>query len=119
MKSKEERARLVEQFKEIPIEAAVYQIRNKINGKLLVDSTRNLKTINGRMISLNGGTETNKELQKEWNEYGPDAFAIEVLEKLKPNDNPFVKIKDELNKLEQQWIEKLQPFGEKGYHSSK
>lgn len=119
MKNKEERARLLQQYNDIPIEAGVYRIRNKINGKILVDTTRNFKTLNGRTISLNSGTEFNKELQKEWNEFGSDAFIFEVLEKLKPNDNPFVKQKDELIQLKEHWIEKLQPFGDKGYHTAK
>ncbi len=118
-KSREERARLIAQYKEIPIEAGVYQIRNKLNGKLLVDSTPNLKTLNGRAGSLTLGSYPNKELQREWTEYGADAFVMEVLEVLKPSDNPFVNVKDELKQLEEKWIDKLQPFGDKGYHKLK
>jgi len=117
--SKEERARLLEQYKDIPIESGVYQIRNTINGKLLVDTTPNLKSLNGRVTSLNMGSYPNKELQKEWTEYGENAFVMEVLEVLKPSDNPFVVVKDELKKLQEKWIDKLQPFGDKGYHKSK
>ncbi len=117
--SKEERARLLEQYKEIKIEAGVYQIRNKINGKVLVDTTPNLKSLNGRAGSLSLGTYPNKELQREWTESGADAFAMEVLEVLEPSDNPFVNIKDELKQLETKWIERLQPFGDKGYHKLK
>jgi len=117
--SKEERARLLAQYKEIPIEAGVYRIRNTVNGKVLVDSTPNLKSLNGRKGSLNMGTYPNKSLQREWTEYGEDAFVLEVLEVLKPNDNPFVTVKDELKKLEEKWIEKLQPYGDKGYHKLK
>ncbi|MFB9274535.1 GIY-YIG nuclease family protein [Cohnella cellulosilytica] len=118
-KSREERAKLIAQYKEIPIQAGVYQIRNKQSGKVLVDSTPNLKSLNGRASSLNSGTFPNKELQREWSEYGEDAFAMEVLEVLKPSDNPFVNVKDELKELEAQWIDKLQPFGDKGYHKLK
>ncbi|MFC4597857.1 GIY-YIG nuclease family protein [Cohnella hongkongensis] len=117
--SKEERARLIAQYKEIPIEAGVYQIRNKVNGKVLVDTTPNLKSLNGRAGSLNLGTYPNKELQREWDEFGEDAFAMEVLEVLKPSDNPFVNVKDELKQLEEKWIDKLQPFGDRGYHKLK
>ncbi|WP_372634585.1 GIY-YIG nuclease family protein [Cohnella sp.] len=118
-KSKEERAQLIAQYKEIPIEAGVYQIRNNINGKVLVDTTPNLKSLNGRTASLNMGAYPNKELQREWTEYGEEAFTMEVLEVLKPSDNPFVNVKDELKLLEDKWIDKLQPFGEKGYHKLK
>ncbi len=116
MNRKEERAQMLQKFKQIPIEAGVYQIRNTINGKILVDSTLNLKSLNGRSFTLHMGTDNNKALQKEWNELGPPAFVIEVLEILKPSDNPFVVPKDELKKLEEDWIDKLQPYGERGYH---
>lgn len=117
--SKEERAKLLAQFNEIPVDAGVYQIRNKINGKIFVDSTPNLRTLNGRAGSLNMGNFPIKSLQAEWLEYGEDAFVMEVLEVLKPSDNPFVKVKDELKKLEETWIDKLRPFGDKGYHKLK
>ncbi|WP_256757569.1 GIY-YIG nuclease family protein [Cohnella sp. WQ 127256] len=119
MNNKEERARLVDQYKKIPIEAGVYQIRNTISGKLAVDTTPNLKSLNGRSMSLRMGTDKNKELQKDWNELGPDAFVMEVLEVLKPSDNPFVIQKDELKKLADKWIDQLQPFGDRGYHTVK
>jgi hypothetical protein len=119
MKRKEDRHKLIQQFKEIPIEAGVFQIRNTVNGKLFIDSTPNLKSLNGRSTSLRMGTYSNKALQKEWNEYGAQAFVMEVLEVLKPSDNPFVVPKDELKKMLASWIEKLQPYGERGYHSVK
>ncbi|RED54689.1 GIY-YIG nuclease family protein [Cohnella lupini] len=119
MKSKEDRAKLVQQYKEIPIEAGVYQIRNTANGKVYVHSTPNLRSLNGKTATLHSGTHRNKFLQTEWNEFGAGAFALEVLEVLKPSDNPFVNQKDELRQLEEQWIEKLQPYGDRGYHSVK
>ncbi|QJD82647.1 GIY-YIG nuclease family protein [Cohnella herbarum] len=119
MKSKEERANLVEQYSKIPIEGGVFQIKNTVNGKILVDKTPNFKSLNGRAVSLRLGSETNKALQKEWNEFGEDAFVMEILEVLKPSDNPFVSQKDELKKLVEHWIDKLQPFGDRGYHTIK
>jgi hypothetical protein len=119
MNRKEERARLLEQYKEIKIEAGVYQIKNKVNGKVFIEITRNLKSMNGRLVSLNAGSETNKELQREWNEFGADNFVLEVLEVLPPNDNPFVRVWDELKLLEKKWLDKLQPYGDRGYHTIK
>jgi hypothetical protein len=116
---KEKRAQLVEKFQDIPIQAGVYQIRNKVNGKLLVDSTPNLKSLNGRSTSLQLGSDRNAALQREWNEFGADSFAMEILEVLKPSDNPYFSVKDELKKLEEQWMNKLQPYGDRGYHALK
>lgn len=60
----------------------------------------------------------NKELQNEWNTYGADAFSIEMLETIKREEEKALSKKD-LLKLEAKWLEKLQPYGEKGYHSPK
>jgi len=112
-----DRRKLLKQaYKEIKPQAGVYQIRNTINQKVFVTSTANLKTINGRKISLETGTHMNKKLQAEVNEYGIDAFTFEVLEVLDLKEDGRQDIKDELKKLEEKWINKLQPFGEKGYN---
>lgn len=107
---------LIKQYKEIKIEAGVYQIRNTVNGKIFIIATPNLKTINGRLMELRGGSYSNKALQQEWNEYGESAFAFEVLEVLEEPEEGFFDKKDELKKLEKKWLQKLQPFGEKGYN---
>lgn len=68
---------------------------------------------------MNAGTNTNKTLQKEWNEYGEDAFVFEVLEILKEKKDGYFNAKDELKKLEEKWLDRLQPYGEKGYNRIK
>ena len=84
------RKELQEQAKEIKTEAGIYQIRNERNGKVYLDSTLNLKTINGQKFMLQMGSHLNKQLQAEWNEYGDDAFTIEVLEVLKKRITPIL-----------------------------
>ena len=108
---------LKQQYKETSVEAGVYQIKNTINNKILVGSTKNFKTLNGIkfMLETNGYT-TNKELQKEWNQYGKVAFRIDILEKMEKKDDPYFNEKEALLTLEEKWIEKLQPFGERGYN---
>jgi hypothetical protein len=116
MKNKERRAELLQQYNEIKIKAGVYQIRNTLNGKIFIDTTPNLKSLNGKSGLLELGHSPYKELQREWTEFGAQAFVFEVLEVLPPNDNPYVKTKDELKKLREKWLDKLQPYGERGYH---
>lgn len=108
---------LKQHFKETSVEAGIYQIKNTINNKILVGSTKNIKTLNGIkfMLETNGYT-TNKELQNEWNQYGKDAFTFDILEKLKKNDDPYFNEKEALFVLEEKWREKLQPYGELGYN---
>lgn len=113
------REELKQIYKEIKIEAGVYQIKNVKNGKVLVVGTPNLKTINGKRFELQMGTSINKTLQQEWNEFGEDAFVFEVLEVIEPKENPFYNVKDTVNKREEHWISELQPFGERGYNTMK
>lgn len=110
------RKELQEQAKEVKTEAGVYQIRNERNGKVYIDSTPNLKTINGQQFMLQMGSHLNRRLQAEWNEYGESAFVIEVLEVLKKDDNPYADPKDALAKCLERWFEKLEPYGDRGYH---
>ena len=108
---------LKQQYQEIEVVAGVYQIKNNLNGKRFVESTRNLKTINGVRFTLNNNTHMNKLLQSDWNEFGKDAFSIEILEKLKKDaKDPYFNEKEALKKLEEKWFDQLQPYGENGYH---
>lgn len=105
------------QYQEIEIIAGVYQIKNNMNGKLFVESTRNLKTINGVKFTLNNNTHMNKDLQLEWNEFGKDAFSIEILEALKKDESdPYFNEKEALKEMEQKWLDQLKPYGENGYN---
>ncbi|KWW15954.1 MULTISPECIES: GIY-YIG nuclease family protein [Bacillaceae] len=106
-------------FKETKVEAGIYQIKNQHNHKVFIASTRNLKTLKGKQFELSMGTSTNKALQEEWNHYGKDAFVFEVLEVLKPKETGFFDTKRELQKLEEAWLEKVQPYGERGYNKEK
>lgn len=75
-----------------------------------------MKTLNGRKFELEAGTSTNKELQKEWNEFGKEAFQFIILEYLKTPETGFFDEKRALQKLEEEWLEKVQPYGEQGYN---
>ncbi len=47
---------------------------------------------------------------------GEQSFAIEVLDELKPVDDPAYDYRDDLKELETMWMEELKPLGEQGYH---
>jgi group I intron endonuclease len=97
--------------------AGVYQVKNIVNGKVLLGSSLNLEgPLNRHKFMLKIGSHPNKALQKDWDELGPDQFAFEILEEVKVKEDPNFNLKDELTLLEQIWLEQLQPFGEKGYN---
>ncbi|MEH6942208.1 GIY-YIG nuclease family protein [Bacillus sp. JJ722] len=111
----ERKKELKQLYKETPIEAGVYQITNTKNQKLFIGSTRNLKTLNGIKFMLKNGGHTNRQLQEDAFQFGADAFEFKILEVLKKKETGFFDEKKELEKLEEKWIEELQPFGERGY----
>ncbi|MDO3412135.1 DUF2087 domain-containing protein [Saccharibacillus sp. CPCC 101409] len=103
-------------YKEIKQEAGVYRVVHTASGRSFVASLPNLKSMSGRQFELNNGSFQNKELQQDWNQYGADAFEFEVLEVLKPSENAYVTVREQLNELEEKWLNKLQPYGERGYN---
>jgi len=104
-------------YKERPKPAGVFQVKNNANGKVLLGSSLNLEgPLNSAKFMLSIGMHRNERLQKEWNEFGPDKFAFEILEVVQLKDDPNFNLNDELTLLEQIWFEKLQPTGERGYN---
>jgi group I intron endonuclease len=114
MKSRKE---LNREYRERPKPAGVFQVKNIANGKILLGSSLNLEgPLNSHQFMLRIGSHTNRALQKDWDEFGPDQFVFEILEVVKVRDDPNFNLDDELTLLEQIWLEKLQPFGEHGYN---
>lgn len=114
---KKTRKELVEEYKQLKNHMGVIQITNKLNGKIFVVAYPNLKnkwmTLQGQ---LSMGIHSNSQLVKDWKEMGPDAFTYEVLEEKESNE--VTDMRWELKKMEKPWIEKLQPYGDRGYNKS-
>ena len=112
---KKNRKELLEQYKQIKTFMGVYQIKNNTNGKIYIESFLNLKN---RWFNLKGqleiGRHINSQLQKDWKEFGAEAFTYDVLEEKESDD--IVDKRWELKQLEKKWMEKLQPFGDRGYN---
>jgi hypothetical protein len=117
MKTRQE---LKREYRERKKPAGVFQVRNTINGKILLGSSLNLEgPLNSHRFMLRIGRHRNAALQEEWNEYGEHCFAFEILETVKITDDPGFDIGEELTLLEEIWLEKLLPFGEKGYNTDR
>jgi hypothetical protein len=104
----------------------VYQIKNKVNGKLFIGSSLDLNGAwNKCNFFLRMGGHPNKELEQDWKAFGGDAFSFEIIDQIKPREEILPsfderkKYKDELEGMEQLWLEELQPYGERGYHKKK
>jgi hypothetical protein len=112
---KKRRKELLEEYKQFKTYMGIFQITNTVNGKIFISTCSNLKS---RWLTIRGQLDTgryaNLQLQKEWDELGADAFTYEVLEQ-KETDK-VIDIRWELEQMEKPWLEKLQPYGVKGYN---
>jgi group I intron endonuclease len=115
--AKKSRKELNQEYMKHPKPAGVFQIKNTANGKVLLGSSLNLEgPLNSHRFMLKIGSHRNKALQQDWNQYGEQNFVFEILETVTIKDDPNFNLRDELTLLEMIWLEKLQPFGEKGYN---
>ncbi len=115
------RTELKQEYKNRPRSIGIYKVENKKNGKIFIGSSLNVdKVFNRLQFSLsNGDIHLNKDLLRDWQEYGENNFLFEILDQLKPNEDPEYDYKEDLETLEALWIEKLQPYDEKGYNQRK
>jgi group I intron endonuclease len=114
-----DRHQLKLEYKNRPKNMGIYQIRNKVNGKIFVGSTLNLDGIVNRYefaARFDWRWNGNSKLQKDMDEYGPDNFCIEILDHLTPNEDPLYNYSEDLKTLEELWLERLQPYEEHGYN---
>ena len=114
MKTKKE---LRESYDQMKFQMGVFQIRNTVNQKIYIDSSITLTAAwNKNLMQLQFGSHMNKDLQKEWNEYGEDKFQFEIISELQHDDSKEIDYKKEVKELEKLFIEELKPFDDRGYN---
>lgn len=105
MKTKKE---LKEEYKQLEFPMGVFQIKNKINNKVLIDNSIDMESKWRRhKMELKFGSHRNKNLQQDWKEYGEENFVFEVLSELKKSDDESVNYNKELKHLQEMVIEEL------------
>ena len=108
---------LKKKYKESETPMGVYQIKNMVNGKIFIGSHINVNgRINRHKFELDCGSEGVTELLNDYNKYGVENFTFEVIDILKPKDEPGYNYKEDLQTLEDLWKDKLQPYGINGYN---
>ena len=106
----------IREYKETSQPAGIYRVRNTTTGKSLVGSTVNLPgMLNRQRFQLEHGSHPDRELQRDWDELGPDAFEFEALDRLEPRDEPAYDPAEDLRVLKEMWLEKLMIVGEPLY----
>lgn len=112
---KSRRRELMEAYKQMKVYIGVYQIKNIVNGKVLIGTSTNLKSrwLTLRM-QLEADRHPNSKLQKDWNDFGSENFVYDVIEQKEYKD--IVNVNWELENMEKAWLEKLHPYDDKGYN---
>jgi len=115
-----DRKALIRDYKQTPRPAGVFVVRNNSNSKWLVGVSGDLPgMLNRQRFQLEMGSHPDKELQREWNESGADAFDIEVLDELEPLQDSDRDTSEDLIALRQVWLEKLESAGQPLYPTSR
>jgi hypothetical protein len=100
----------IRKYKETPRPMGIFQIQNTASGRAFIGSSKDLPAIfNRHQWQLKLGAHPNSELQRDWNELGPDKFTFTVLDTLPPSEQPNNDPSDDLRALEELWITKLTP----------
>ena len=110
----------IREYKETSQPAGIYRVRNTTTRKSLVGSSVNLPgMLNRQRFQLEHGSHPDRELQRDWDELGPDAFEFEALDRLEPRDEPAYDPTEELRVLKEMWLERLTASGEPLYRQSR
>lgn len=123
---KQKRRELAAAYKQSARPMGVYQIRNLENGKIFVDKSTDLDASRHRhqFVSTMDRPPI-AELHEEWQIYGGRRFVFEVLEEMNPGQlvnggaATMDRYRNELNELLDEWLDKLKPYGERGYNLPK
>jgi len=117
---KEANKRLKKDYQQTPRPMGIFLIRNNRNDKVFLGAGLDLPgAVNRHKFQLNNGSHPNKELQADWNQLGSDNFAFEIVDELTPRPDLKMDCRAELGFLEKLSLEKLQPYGERGYNQRK
>lgn len=105
------------EYKEQKFELGVFEIRNKIENKIFIDSSNNIPAkFNRHKFQLNAGLHPNKEMQADWNKYGEINFEFNVIEEIEQKD----EIRDyskKLKELEKKYVTEAEFKAIKIYNS--
>lgn len=117
---KAENKRLKKDYQQTPRSLGVFLIRNNLNDRVfLAAGVDPHGLIYRHKFQLTNGLHANGQLQAGWNEFGGNHFAFEIVDEVSPRADGEVDYRAELAALEALWLEKLQPFGDRGYNAPK
>ena len=114
-----DRKKLKEEYRNRIPEKGIFAIKNNRNGKVFLGSSLNLHgVLDKNRFILNIGSHKNEQLQKDWKNFGEEAFTFEILETLKIKDEAGYDYDEDLKILEMLWVDKYRPFEKNCYNKN-
>lgn len=109
MDNKERKKQLKEAYKQYKPDMGVFLFTCKETNHSYIGFSQDLRAVlNGLKFKLGANGCHNKDLQKEWSEYGEAAFSIEILDRLDyDKDEAKTDYSEELALLQEMWKDKL------------
>ena len=79
----------------------------RLSGKCYLEGAIDLKSaINRTLFQLKWGGHPNKELQRDWNDLGPENFEVEIVDELAYTEDQ-QDFRDDIAELQSIWQENL------------
>jgi hypothetical protein len=107
------RTELQAEYRRSGPEAGVYRIVNGRTGRALLASSANLASVQGKLdFAQRTGNPSilDRRLHEDGRAYGPEVFALEVLDRLETTpDQTSQRIREDLATLEELWRERQDP----------
>ena len=89
---KAQRKAAIADYKKREDAIGIFAVRCIASGEAWVGPSLNIDTIKNRIwFGLRMGNANNAEMQRAWSSHGGDSFLFEVLERLDPDELPFVR----------------------------
>jgi predicted transcriptional regulator len=115
--NKENRKGLINRYKQERAEAGIYRIVNQVNGRYLLEASRDIKGMKNRFAFSQKFGAYNALPGKLWEEiklYGLSNFDFEILESMViKQEMTDIEIEEELALMKEIWYERLE--AEKAY----
>jgi hypothetical protein len=97
--------------------AGVFVVKNKVANKVYIGTSKNLPAVLRRFnFTLKLGNFPFQELIEDYKKLGEENFEIKILDELVIKDETEKEIENELETLEEMWIENLKQEGVSFYN---
>jgi hypothetical protein len=117
---KPDKKQLKKTYQQEPRAIGILLIRNNLTDKVFLAAGQDLNgLVNRHRFQLEHGNHPNKELQADWNSLGSQNFAFEIVDELRSSSDVNFDYRSEAKALEELWLDKVKPFGERGYNEPK